>query len=282
MKAKLNKNLTNIRNFFNLIRTEYPTTEEVYNFFLECKSFVFEQYGLNENDYNITIHFITPKELSFDEAKMYADEKDPNKFDIILSFHKLSNKYSLSTKSKENSSTQTKEHVSLSKQDMLEKRQTSILTIIISFLHELGHVFQYIREAKIMDKEDEVKNDLTDTFEQVCCLMPHNKKTRLIIKALGKHINALAYMSRCEKDADKKAYIYFASILSQLIRVEEDEEMLDFLCSIYNHINKNRKHNHKVYREYSKENREAIEKLHDLKFEKELENLTEKLKNSVR
>ena len=50
--------------------------------------------------------------------------------------------------------------------------------------------------------------------------------------------------------------------------------MLDFLCAIYNYINKARKHNHKVYREYSKENREAIDKLHDLKFEKELENLT--------
>ena len=63
--------------------------------------------------------------------------------------------------------------------------------------------------------------------------MPNSKKTRLIIKALGKHINALAYMSRCEKDADKKSYIYFASILTKLIQVEEDEEMLDFLCSIY-------------------------------------------------
>lgn len=280
MKSNLNENLTKIRNFFVLIRTQYPTREEFYNFLLECKSFIFNQYGLDENKYDITIHFIVPHELGFDEAKMYAHENDKNKFDINLSFHKLSNKYSLlpSTK-KENSSTQTKNQTTLSNKDLLKKRQTSILTLIISFFHELGHVFQYIRESKIMNKEDEIKNDLSDTFEQVCYLMPNSKKTRLIIKALGKHINALAYMSRCEKDADKKSYIYFASILTKLIQVEEDEEVLDFLCSIHGYINKARKHNYKIYREYSKENREAIEKLHDLKFEQELEKLTEKLKN---
>ena len=271
---KLNKNLTNIRNFFNLMRTQNPTREEIYNFLLECKSFVFSQCGINENDYNITIHFTKQKELDFDEAKMWADELNPNKFDISLNLNKFSNKYSLMEIFKKENSTPNK-------QDLLKERQTSILTLTISFFHELGHVFQYICEPKTMEQDDENRNALIESFEQVCCLMPNNKKTRLIIKTLGKHINALAYMSRLEKNADKKGYIYFASILSELIKVEEDEEMLDFLCSIYNYINKAKKNNHKIYREYSKENREAINKLHDLEFEKELEKLTKTLEDST-
>ncbi len=275
MKRELNKNLINIRNFFNLIRTDYPTEEEVYNFLVECKTFIFKGYGINENDYNITIHFTKSKELDFDEAKMCADEKDPTKFGITLNSNKLSNKYSLLE-----SSNKTKE--TLSKKELLEVRQASILTLTISFFHELGHVFQYILEPKTMEIEDENNTALVDAFEQVCFLMPSSRKTRLIIKSLGKHINALAYMSSSERNADKKAHMYFASILTELIRVEEDDEMLDFLCSIYNYINKAKKHNHKIYREYSKENREAIEKLHDLDFENELEKLSSSLENSQR
>lgn len=275
MKKELDHNLTKIRNFLSTLRTQNPTREEVLNYLLSCKSFVFSQHGLNENDYNITIHFIKSKELDFDEAKMCADEKDPTKFEITLNSHKLSNKYCLLQSSTKNKET-------LNKKELLEKRQTAVLTLTISFLHELGHVFQYILNPQIMEIEDENKDALFETFKQVCFLMPNNRKTRLIIKALGKHINALAYMSSPEKNADKKAYIYFASILSKLIKVEEDEDMLDFLCSIYNYINKAKKHNHKTYREFSKENREAIAKLHELNFADELENLTRSLQGSIR
>ena len=269
MKAKLNKNLTDIRNFFDLIRKQNPTQEEVYNFFLECKTFIFNAYGLDENAYDITIHFVNPKELDFDEAKMCADQKYSNKFEITLSSHKLSNKYSLKQPNKEKES--------LNNEDLVNQRNTNIFTLTISFFHELGHVFQYILEPKTMRIEDENKDALFETFEQICCLMPNNRKTRLIIKTLGKHINALAYMSSAERNADKKAYIYFASILSQLIQVEEDEEMLDFLCSIMQYLNKAKKHNHKLYREFSKENRESIEKLQALNFERELEKLSRSL-----
>ena len=275
MNKNLDNNLTKIRNFFDLIRNEYPTKEEVYNYLLACKSFVFSQYGLNENDYDITIHFTNSKELDFDEAKMLADENDVSKFEITLKSNKLSNKYYLNEFEKKSKET-------LSKKDLIEKRQSSILTLTISFLHELGHVFQYIQEPKTMQIDDENKDALIEAFKQTCCLMPNNRKTRLLIKALGKHINALAYMSSPERNADKRAYIYFASILTNLIRVEEDEEMLDFLCSAHNYINKAKKHNYKVYREFSKENREAILKLHDLEFEKELEELSKSLEDSIR
>lgn len=224
MKSELNKNLTNIRNFFALIRKENPTREEVLNFLLECKTFVFNQYGINESDYDITIHFTHPNILDFDEAKMCADSKYENKFEITLSFHKLSSKYNFLENKNE----------SLNKAEILNKRNTSIFVLTQSFLHELGHCFQYIRNPKMMEKEDELKDSLMETFEKVCCHMQNNRKTRLIIKTLGKHINALAYMSRPEKDADKKGYIYFASILTKLISVEKDEEMIDYLCSIFN------------------------------------------------
>ena len=214
MNKNLDNNLTKIRNFFDLIRNEYPTKEEVYNYLLACKSFVFSQYGLNENDYDITIHFTNSKELDFDEAKMLADENDVSKFEITLKSNKLSNKYYLKEYDKKSKQT-------LDKKELIEKRQSSILTLTFSFLHELGHVFQYIQEPKTMQDDDENKDALIEAFKQTCCLMPNNRKTRLIIKALGKHINALAYMSSPERNADKRAYIYFASILTNLIRVED-------------------------------------------------------------
>ena len=140
MKKELDHNLTQIRNFLSTLRTQNPTKEEVLNYLLSCKAFVFSKHGINENDYNITIHFTRSKELDFDEAKMCADAKDPKKFDITLNSQKLSNKYSLQSSKKNNET--------LNEIELLEKRQASVLTLTISFLHELGHVFQYILTQK--------------------------------------------------------------------------------------------------------------------------------------
>lgn len=280
MKEKLNKNLSNIRKFLSLLRTENPTQEEVVNFLFDCKTFVFNQYGLNENDYDISIQFVSPKELDFDEAKMCADEHDPNKFVITLNKQKLLGKNNLVTV-KRNNENKKVEQESENLETQHNNRIKSILTLTQSFLHELGHVMIYITNPKTMKREDELKDNLYDTFEQVCFLMPNNKKTRLIIKTLGKHINALAYMSMPEKDANRKYYVYITNILTCLINVEEDEEMLNFLCLLYLNFNRARKLNHKLYRKYTKENREAIDKLHDLNFEEELENLTKELEKSL-
>ncbi len=280
MKEKLNKNLTNIRHFLSLLRTENPTQEEVVNFLFECKTYVFNQYGLNENDYDISLQFVHPKELDFDEAKMSAEENNSNKFTITLNKQKLLGKNNLVT-IKRNSENKKYEQNSDNLKLQHNNRIRSILTLTQSFLHELGHVMIYITNPKAMKREDELKDNLYDTFEQVCFLMPNNKKTRLIIKALGKHINALAYMSMPEKDANRKYYIYITNILMCLISVEEDEEMLNFLSTLYLNFNRARKLNHKLYRQYSKENREAINKLHDLNFEQELENLTKELEKSL-
>lgn len=281
MKSNLTSNLKNIRNFLSLLRTENPTKEEVINFLLECKTFVFNQYGLNENDYDISLQFVNPKELDFDEAKMCADENDPNKFIITLNKQKLLGKSNLVSieKTKDNKKSEQK---SQNLETQHNNRIKSILTLTQSFLHELGHVMFYITSPKTMEREDEIKNNLYDTFEQVYFLMPHNKKTRLIIKALGKHINALAYMSMPEKDANRKYYIYITDILFTLINLEENEEMLNFLYMLYANFNRARKLNHMLYRKFNKENREAIDKLHDLEIEKELENLTKELEKSIR
>jgi hypothetical protein len=117
------------------------------------------------------------------------------------------------------------------------------------------------------------------TLEQIYLRLENSRKKRLLIKTLSKHINAMAYMSGPEKDANRKSYIYFANVLSVLLSCEKDEEMIEFLCLLYENFNRSKKHNYKLYRQHSKENREEIEKLHDLNFEEELENLTRNLIN---
>ncbi len=271
MKAKLNKNLTNIRNFFVLLKNENPTQEEIYNYLLELKTFVFNHYDLNENDYDISIEFVSPKVLDYDEAKMCAYSHDDKKFTITLNKHKLVGKYNLLSYNKKDQ--QQTESVD----DQHKNRIKSILTLTHSFLHELGHVMIYIISPEKMKEEDELSDAIFESLEQVISYLENNRKKRLIIKTLSKHINALAYMSEPEKDANRKAYIYFANILSILIPVEQDAEIEDFLCVLFANLNALRKLNYKLYRQYSKENREAIEKLHDLDFENELEKLSNSL-----
>ncbi len=278
MKTKLNKNLTNIRNFLNLLRTENPTQEEIYNFLLELKTFVFNQYVLQEKNYDITIQFVHPKVLDFDEAQMDIDKSYGNKFTIYLSKEKLSGKNNL-VKTKRTKENKKAEQTTENYKQQHNNRVSSVLTITQSFLHELGHVIQYIRDPKRMKKEDDIKDTAYETLADISLLLNNSRKKRLILKALGKHINAMAYMAGSEKDANRKGYIYFANILSILLPAEQDEEMIDFLCLLYMNINRAKKHNFKIYRQYSKENREAIDKLHDLKLEKELDEITKKLIN---
>lgn len=278
MKTKLNKNLTNIRNFLNLLRTENPTKEEIANFLLELKTFVFNQYGLNEEYYDINIQFVHPKVLDYDEAQMDIDKNNGNKFTIYLSKEKLAGKNNL-VKTKRTKENKKAEQTTENLTQQHNNRVSSVLTITQSFLHELGHVIQYIRNPKRMKEEDDIKDTAYEVLADITFLLDNSRKKRLLLKALGKHINAMAYMAGPEKDANRKCYIYFANVLSVLLSAEQDEEMIDFLCLLYMNINRAKKHNHKIYRQYSKENREAIDKLHDLKLEKELDEMTKKLIN---
>ena len=84
-------------------------------------------------------------------------------------------------------------------------------------------------------------------------------------------------MSQIEKDADKKAYIYFVSILENLIKTEQNEEFLEHLCSLYNFANHVRKDFFASYRKHNIRNRTAINCLNDLNFTEVLEDLTKKI-----
>lgn len=276
MKTTLNKNLSEIRNFLILLKNENPTQEEVFNFLLNLKTFVFNQYGLNEKDYDISIHFVHPKVLDFDEASMSADENNNSKYTIYLNKKMLTGKNNL-IEIKRNRENKKIEQQTTNLVEQHNNRTKSVLTLTQSFLHELGHIIQYILKPSRMHKEDSIKTDVYDSLENIYYLMENSKKKRLILKTLNKHINALAYMSGPEKDANRKGFIYFANVLSLLLSVEQDEENVEFFCMLYQNLNRSKKHNHKIYRKYSKENREAIEKLHDLEFEKELDELAKSL-----
>ena len=273
MNTEPQTNLTNIRNFLHLIYwEENASQEEVFNFLQECVTYVFNQYGIDRNKFNIGIHFVSIHVLQDAEAKMVKDEKHENKFYILL--NKKNKSFKCSNKNYDSKYHQIKDKKGEIYSTPTDEEISNFYTFIISFLHEVGHVIQYIRNPKVMCESDENTKDFEDSFEIIDKIMPKCKEKRAIIKNLNNHRDALYYMSQIERDADKKAYIYFVSILQNLIRNEQDEDFLEHLCSLYNFTNHIRKDFFTSYRKHNIRNRTAINCLNDLNFTEVLEDLT--------
>ena len=266
-------NLTNIRNFLHLIYWEETASqEEVYNFLQECVTYVFNQYGLDKNKFDIGIHFVSKYVLQDAEAKMVKDEKHENKFYILL--NKKNKSFKCSNKNYSSKYHQNKDKNGEIYITPTDEEVSDFYTFIISFLHEVGHIIQYIRNPKVMRESDKNIEDFEDSFEIIKKIMPKGKEKRAILRNLNNHRDAQYYMSQIEKDADKKAYIYFVSILQNLIKSEQNEEFLEHLCSLYNFTNHIRKDFFASYRKHNIRNRTAINCLNDLNFTEVLEDLS--------
>ncbi|MBO5955113.1 MAG: hypothetical protein J6Q13_04040 [Clostridia bacterium] len=266
-------NLTNIRNFLQLIYwEENASQEEVYNFLQECVTYVFNQYGIDRNKFDIGIHFVDKSVLGDSTARMIRDEKYENKFYILLNkthkSFKVTNKnfnskyYMNMIKKEESFTTPGDEDVS------------NFYFFIIGTMHEIGHIIQYIRNKNAMYLSDKSMEDFEESMQLIKYLMPNSKQKRAILKNLEIHADALEFMSPIEKDADKKAYIYFVSILQDLINIEENEEMLEHYYNLYDFIQSIRKDYFISYRKHNIRNRTAIISLNDLNFTEVLEELS--------
>ena len=273
MNTNPEQNLNKIREFLHLIYwEENASQEEVYNFLQELTTYVFNQYGIDRNKYDIGIHFVDKSVLGDSTARMIRDEKYENKFYILLNKNHKSFKVT-------NRNFNSKYHMNMVKNEESfttpgDEDVSNFYFFIIGTLHEIGHIIQYIRNKNAMYLSDKSMEDFEESLQLIKYIMPNSKQKRAILRNLQNHADALEYMSPIEKDADKKAYIYFVSILQNLIRNEQDEEFLEHLCSLYNFINHIRKDFFTSYRKYGIRNKNALEKLNELNLPEVLEELS--------
>lgn len=251
---------------------ENASYEEIYNFLQELITYVFNQYGIDRNKFDIKLHFVSKAILGDCTARMFREEQYENKFHII--FNKKYKSFKVTEKNYDSKYFLNKINKGESFNTPADNNIADFYIFIIDALHEIGHIVQYIRNAKYMLNEDKNQQNLNKSFNLINSLMKNSKEKRAILKNLDTHIDALEYMSPIEKDADKKAYIYFVSILQNLIRTEKDEEFLDHLCCLYGFMNHTRKDYFTSYRKHNRRNKNSITKLNELNLTDVLEELS--------
>lgn len=236
--------LTNVRNFFNLVIHEgNASREEVFNFLQECLNFVFIANELDITEYDITIHAVKRMLSQNQGAYMYKGVK-PNEFHV----HFL----------KETMVLKTLDNESL----------TELLRLIIMAFHEYGHIIQYIKSEDFMNEFD---NNYIGVYKFLNNYLPlcERKEQNLITKQFLKHQEAKALISVVEKDANSQSYEYFKSMINALKSTETDEALIHLYDIILKFINQTKKFRHMEYRIGNKENREALNILQQHGFGKD-------------
>jgi len=194
MKNKLNKNLTNIRNFFELIYKEgNATKEEVYNFLRECLTYVFDQNCLNPEDYEVNFHFLsTGRDRSADKklskaqkednslldgfsAYVQASEYDDRKFDVYFPKDMASFKISSPFKCGKNRDYDDALYEYI-------ERFANYFNFVFTTLHEFAHIVQYITTPDIMAEADETAINHGKVEYAIKKYMPNSKDKRMRLR----------------------------------------------------------------------------------------------------
>lgn len=239
---ELNQNLKNIRKFFyQLFNEENATREEVYNFLQECLKFVFEKNNLNINDFNVNLHIVKQLPISSCDATMIANDKDETKFDVFLKSNSLKIKNYLDVQ--------------------------HFLYYIYVFLHECGHIIQYVCHSKDMAIYDNEYLIYQDTLVDMEETEHKSKDLRRATREMSKFFDALDAASPVEKNANKQAYLNYKLMLDELIVREQDDEFADFLASAYSGLQCTKKDDYAFYRKYNKRKKDAINALKDYGFD---------------
>lgn len=299
MKKDFDENLIEIKNFFKLLCFDQNATKEEVNHFLwNCLKYVFNQEGLNINNYKIYFHFVKEEDKfkktkkqqkkevlneklfsNLTKAVLMKDDDDKTLFDIYFPAQFASVKVSLEENHKKRTKTVHSEDEDKNHLKTIQRIQNvdEFLDFIFTVFHEYAHMIQYIKQEKIMNEYDENDAEMKDAQEAIKYYMPKGKKKRLILKTLDKYFDAQGYVAQYEQDADTQAYEYFISLVLKLINNTKNQEFFDFLglvISFLNQIKNNLKINYDIY---EKLNAEAIDKLGTLNFEDELEEIMKEL-----
>lgn len=259
MKTKTN-NLDNIRNFLELIYKEKNATkEEVLNFLNECLNYVFDYHKIDINNYSITFHPTKTKYLDDAEAKVEQDEKYLNVFDIYFDDIYLTFKGTKKIKSK---SKKSKERYFQDEREYM----ADFLNFVYTMFHEFHHIIQYIKKPKAMKKWEITKISIEKLAASINSFDYNKEDKQKILLALNAHEDALDYVSRNEREANKKAHEYLTQILDYLIFVERDPEFENFLFSFFTYANAIRKDEFYFYRMFNKINAQKLAVLEQYKI----------------
>ena len=241
---ELSPNLKNIRNFFELIYyNNNASREEVYNFLCECLKFVFQKNNLNLKDFEINLHILKKLPKKSSDASMVANDKDEKKFDVYLSSSALKIK---------------NDH------DVM-----AFLYYIYVFLHEFGHIIQYIKHPDDMGIFDDEYIAYEETYNDLILVKHKNKEFRRMSNGFAKFFDSIDSISPVEKNANKQAYTYYRDILDQLIMHEKDENLAEFYASAYTNLQYIRKDDHIFYRKYNKIQKDALATLKEYGFDED-------------
>ena len=243
----LNKNLTNIKNFFELMFTHgNATKEEVYNFLRECLEYVFSQNNLNIDDYDVTFHFVQSdigqnpdKKLKkskkqgnalFDGALAYmqADDIDDKKFDVY--FPRECASFKIATPPRRKGM-----ECELTRLEYFEKFEPFFEFVFI-VLHEFSHIIQYIQNPDMMEKTDKEYNKRVLVESTIMENMPNSRNKRIMLHLLEQQTNASNYVSECEIDANEQATQYNCDMLYELMCANSAPYFVEFLMSNYQFV----------------------------------------------
>lgn len=244
-KQKCDKCISKIKDFFDLILFEHNASrEEVDNFLHECLKFVFEYHNLNINDYKIQFHSVKIPEDAYYEAVMQQHPTHSNWFDVYLNYN-----------------------------DMVFKNFTSyslskLITLMFASMHEFGHVIQYSKHLRHMEKAEIREYDVNINFNKKLKNLDL-KKQNLIIALYNKHYMAQDTISKIERNADYQAYKYCQLIFESLSEQAETSSRQHFYLLCINQIKKIRQSRYDLYRISDKENKQALKILKKYGIKKE-------------
>ena len=239
------------RDFFELIyKQQNATREEVINFLNHCLNYVFETNNIDISQYKITLHPTKTKVLDDADAKVEQDEKNPNQFDVYFDDKFLSFKGTKKIKNAKKS----KEREFQSESDYMG----DFLNFIYVMFHEFHHIIQYIKKPKVMKNWEETKLSIAKLTNSINSFDLEKAEKKELLSALSAHEDAMDYVSRIEREANKQAHVYFAKIIDKLSFLETDPELEELFYSFYTFINKIRKDEFYFYRKYNKINAEKL------------------------
>lgn len=285
MENKLNKNLTNIRNFFELIFTQgNATKEEVYNFLQECLHYVFDQNCLKVEDYDVSLHFLPAncgkkpnQKLSKAQLKenilmdgfhayVEACEYDDKKFDVY--FPKNMSSFKITSPFQCGKNRDYKDA-----QNEYIERFEEYFYFIFTVLHEYSHIIQYVTAPDIVAEADETAINHAKMEYAVRNFMPNSKDKRLLLRLMEKYFVASSYTCSCEMDADEQATQYYTDILCEIYNAEKNKELALFLLVNYQfveHAHRLSKQNQYRFKPQFYETSAKLDEIYEGKYNKHL------------
>jgi len=242
-----------MRNFYERIfKEKNATREEITNFLNDCLNYVFEYHNLDIEEYSITLHPTKTKYLDDADAKVEQDEKDLKKFDVYFDDNFLSFK---GTRKDKKASKKAKERIFQDEREYM----ADFLNFIYTMFHEFHHIIQFIKQPKVMKDWETTKFSIKKLAQNINSFDQSKEEQQKILSALDAHEDAMSYVSRIEREANKKGHEYLTKTLDYLIFVERDPELQNFFCSVYTYANAIRKDEFYFYRKYNKINADQLE-----------------------